>query len=234
MTTSESTEAGGDLYDAPEMVLPFYLLCDESLSLAGENIRAINLQLTELHADIVADPVVSDKAHFGIMAFSDDADTILPLSDLHDIKEIPQLAAGGMTNYDAAFIHAKAQITDDIDRLKAVGARVYRPAVFFISDGEPNGPDWTLSYEALVDKSFRYHPHIISFGVGDANADIIARIGTLAAYQATDEVGVSAALREFARSLTKSVVQSASAAAAGRVGLMVPEAPKGFVELPLL
>lgn len=233
MTMVERTEAGPHM-DAPEMVLPFYLLCDESLSLSGENIEAINQQLADLHAEIVADPVVSDKAHFGIVAFSDDAATILPLSDLHDVKEIPLLTAGGYTNYEAAFRHMRAQISHDVERLKAAGTRVYRPAVFFISDGEPNGPDWIAAYDALVDRDFGYRPNIIGFGVGGANRDIIARIGTLAAYQATDEVGVASALREFAKSLTSSVVQSASAAAAGRVGLVIPETPKGFVELNLL
>ena len=231
MTRSSSPEVGREGADAPDMVLPFYLLCDESLSLLGDNIRAINQQLTDLHAEIVADPVVSDKAHFGIVAFSDDADTILPLSDLHDVKEIPQLTAGGRTNYQAAFRHIKSQIVHDVERLKALGTRVYRPAVFFISDGAPNGPDWTEAYEAVVDREFAYRPNIISFGVGDANREIIARIGTLAAYQATNEVDVASALREFAKSLTASVVQSASAAAAGRVGLVIPETPKGFIEL---
>lgn len=234
MNTSASPELGREQVEAPDMVLPFYLLCDESLSLSGDNIMAINQQLTDLHAEIVADPVVSDKAHFGIVAFSDDADTILPLSDLHDVKEIPQLTAGGMTNYQAAFSHLKSQITHDVERLKGLGTKVYRPAVFFISDGEPNGPDWGEAYEALVDRDYAYRPNIISFGVGNAKQDVVARVGTLAAYQATAEVDVSSALREFARSLTQSVVQSASAAAAGRVGLVIPETPKGFVELTLL
>lgn len=221
-----------DMY-APELVLPFYLLCDESESLGGESIDAINQQLVDLHAEIVADPVVSDKAYFGIVAFSDDAATILPLSDLHDVREIPLLAAGGEANYTAAFTHMKAQITYDIDRLKSAGTRAYRPAVFFISDGKPSDPDWGRAYADLVDRSYGYRPNIISFGVGGGNPDIIGKIGTLAAYQASSADEVPSVLREFAHSLTKSVVQSTNAAATGRVALVPPETPQGFVELRL-
>ncbi len=221
--------------EAPEMVLPFYLLCDESHSLM-QYIGAINSELAELKMQVVADPVVADKAHFGIVAVSSDAATILPLSDLDKVQEIPLLSASGITNYRAAFDHIKEQITHDVERLRQGGTRVYRPSVFFISDGEPtsNHP-WEAAYEALISDSFKYRPNIISFGVGDANKKIIARVGTLAAYQAKRGMDVAAALRQFAHALTRSVVQSANAAAAGRVGLVLPaEPPEGFVELDLI
>src|SRR5690349_5068104 len=107
-------------------LLPFYLVCDESGSMAGTPIDAINNSLPELHQEIGANPVVADKTRFCLIGFSDNADVLLPLSDLSVVTQMPKLTAGGGTNYKAAFDTLKTTIESDVAKLKADGNTVYR------------------------------------------------------------------------------------------------------------
>ena len=75
-------------------VLPFYLVCDESASMSGPPLDAINASLPEIHSEIGANPVVADKTRFCLIGFSDTAQVLLPLSDLSAIFFDPGLAGG--------------------------------------------------------------------------------------------------------------------------------------------
>ena len=87
---------------------------------------------------------------------------------------------------------------------------MYRPAVFFLSDGHPTDPaTWPAAYERLVDPDWPPRPNIIAFGIGDADAATIGRIGTFQAFMSQGGVSPAAALHGFARALTTSVVRSA-------------------------
>lgn len=214
------------------LVLPTYALCDESDSMAGHPIEAVNAQFKPLHEAIVSDPEVSDIAHFGIVSFSSTPQVLLQLSDLSEVNQLPGLTANGSTNYAAAFELMRQQIADDTMRLSAEGYTVLRPAIFFFSDGQPNGPDWRKPYSDLVDPNFRQHPNVISFGFGNADEHVIAQVGTLAAYQAKQGVDAAQAVREWAKALTESVVASATAIKQGEASFVPPSTPDGFRSVP--
>jgi uncharacterized protein YegL len=158
---------------------------------------------------------------------------LLPLSDLSDITEMAGLTAKSATNFIGAFELLRETIDKDIALLKAEGHLVYRPAVFFLSDGLPtDSKPWRSAYRRLVDESWKLRPNIIAFGIGDALADIIREIGTFKAFMSEEGVSPGAALHEFARALTKSIVKSGSSIAdGGNVTLQVPENIPGFAEL---
>lgn len=82
-----------------QQVLPFYLVCDESGSMLGAPVKAINDSLPNLHAEIGSNPVVADKTRFCLIGFGSDAQVLLPLSDLSAVTSIPALHATGGTNY---------------------------------------------------------------------------------------------------------------------------------------
>src|SRR6478672_10450888 len=124
-----------------EQVLPFYLVCDESGSMTG-GIDDMNEGLAKLHAEIANNPVVADKTRFAVIGFSDDAEVLLPLSDLADVDEIPGLTAKGGTSFGAAFTRLKQEIQKDVGQLKADGHSVLRPVVFFLSDGQATDKGW--------------------------------------------------------------------------------------------
>lgn len=215
-----------------QQVLPFYLVCDESGSMSGAPINAINQALPELHNEIGSNPVVADKTQFAIIGFSDDAQVLLPLSDLSQVAQLPVLQTYGMTSYASAFRLLKTTIDADVARLKAAGNRVYRPVVFFLTDGFPNhGEQWEQAYDALVDKSNPIRPHIVAFGIGSANDSVITAVATFRAFVSNGTMSPAQALQEFATALTKSILKSGQGSTAQGMTLQTPDAVPGFTSL---
>ncbi|MFI7012055.1 VWA domain-containing protein [Streptomyces sp. NPDC050145] len=216
-------------------ILPFYLLCDESGSMSGDPIASINGALPELHHEISTNPTVADKTRFCLIGFSDDANVLQPLVDLSDIEEVPALSAGGLTSFGAAFRTLLRCIETDVAALKAEGHEVYRPVTFFLSDGIPTDEGWEQAHKELL--ASRYAPKIIAFGIGDAEEATIGRVANFRAFMQKDSsVTAAKALREFASSLTRSIVRSASTIAAdGGSGftLAVDETVPGFSTVSL-
>lgn len=215
-------------------ILPFYLVCDESGSMRGEPIRTINASLPDIHAEIASNPVVADKTRFCIIGFSGSARMVLPLSDLSAITSMPALGyhTGG-TNYGSAFNVLYDTIADDVQLLKANGDQVYRPAVFFLSDGRPTDKQWQTSFRRVTDSGWPLHPNILAFGFGKVDQATLQHVATVKAFIAQAGMGPAAALREFARSLIQSIVNSGSrSAAGGGLILVVPDDVPGFTTLP--
>ena len=213
-------------------ILPFYLVCDESGSMSGKPLDAINDSLPKIHTEIGSNPVVADKTKFAIVGFSDYAELVLPLSNLSEITSIPALTVKGGTNYSSAFDLLYDTIAEDVKQLKASGDQVYRPAVFFLSDGQP-GDNWEGSYKRLIDPSWTYHPNILAFGFGDVDARTLQHVATARAFVADGSMGPDEALREFAQSLIQSIVNSGSKPAqGGALTLAVPDQVPGFTSLP--
>lgn len=214
-------------------LLLFYIVCDESGSM-GDNggIAEINAALPELHAAIATDPLVVDKSRLSIIAFSDQAEVILPLCKVTDVVEMPGVREGGATNYGEAFRLLQAAIEYDVESLKSQGYRVLRPCVFFISDGDPTD-SWEYHYQALM--GHRYRPHLVAFGVGDAgeSPQILAKVATLRCYAGRDRSNAGRALANVIGSIGNTIVSSTSAASHGPANVDLPPAIDGFDTVPL-
>lgn len=214
-----------------QQVLPFYLMCDESGSMSGAPIDAINQALPELHSEIGLNPVVADKTQFSVIGFSDTAEVLLELSDLSQVTGLPVLSTKGGTNFAAAMTCARQQIESDVSRLKGQGHQVYRPVVFFMTDGRPQG-DWLQEWQELTGTHFAYRPNIVAFGIGDADASTISAIATFRAFLADGTMSPATALQEFATALTRSIVMSGSTQSPdGGMTLQTPEQIPGFTAL---
>ncbi|MFB8204355.1 vWA domain-containing protein [Kitasatospora purpeofusca] len=215
-------------------ILPFYAVCDESSSMTL-HIDTLNQALIALHQEISTNPTVADKTRFGLIGFSTDAHELQPLVDLSDLEELPALEASGLTSYGRAFDLLRRAIERDVTELKAEGHDVYRPVVFFLSDGEPTDNDWERPYQDLLAAAFR--PHIIAFGITEgADRTVIAQVATFKAFMQEDgNADVAPALREFAASLTRSIVRSVSGATAAGTGmsLQVDDQVPGFTAVSL-
>jgi uncharacterized protein YegL len=222
-----------------EQVLPFYLVCDESYSMAGQAIQEINDQIPHIFQEIASNPTVADKARLGIIGFSGTAEVLLPLADLNDVHQLPELAPKGATSYAAAFTLLRDTIEQDIQKLKAEGHTPFRPTVFFLTDGQPTDTDWITAHQRLTEKGFGPRPTILAFGFGDdIKPDTLQAVATFRAFIANGELNPSNALREFAKQLLNSVVASAvssSAAFSANPGagaqMVFPEQVKGYTVL---
>lgn len=212
----------------PEQILPFYVVCDQSYSMF-DHLDALNEGLAQLHEAVGTDPVVSDITRLCVIGFSDSATVLQPLCRPSDVVALRDLTTEAATSFGEAFRVLRDTIERDVETLKTTAQTVYRPAVFFLSDGYPTDqttwPDW---YAKLVDPDWPARPNIIAFGIGDADAATIGRIGTFQAFMSDGGVSPAAALHGFARALTTSVVRSVDD---GEVALRVPARIDGFTTL---
>lgn len=210
-------------------LLLFYIVCDESASM-GENggIEQVNAAFPELHSTLAADPLVVDKCRLSIIAFSDDAEVILPLCRISEVEVMPGVKESGATSYGAAFALLEATIQSDVERLARRGYRVLRPCVFFISDGDPTD-QWQPAYDSLMSSEVR--PNIISFGVGDAgsNPTILKKIATLRCFAGRDRSRAGTALANVMTSIGNTIIVSSSRAKQkSDDGIDVPDSLDGF------
>ncbi|GIH72317.1 vWA domain-containing protein [Sphaerimonospora thailandensis] len=216
-----------------QQILPFYLVCDESSSMMGGPIDAINKSLPVLHQEIGSNPVVADKTRFALISFNHQAQVLLPLSDLSIVSSVPSLTASGGTDYEVAFNLLYDTISQDVAKLKADGHQVLRPAVFFLTDGQPNPNNWVAAYQRLTDPAWGLRPNILAFGFGEADSAIIQQVATVLGFVADGSLGPAGALQEFAQSLIQSIVSSGTSADAnGGMSLSAPEKVSGFRTVP--
>jgi hypothetical protein len=163
-----------------QQVMPFYLLCDVSISMT-DDMAALNEAVQRLRRAIVSEPAVDDVAHIGIMTFSDQGKVVVPLGQMSE-HGVPALTVEGGTNYGSAFRLLAHTITQDTASLKAQECKVYRPCAFFLSDGEPLDPDWeatfrtTLTYDPGTGTGMKGHPVFVPYGFRDAPEHVLRRL----------------------------------------------------------
>lgn len=167
-----------------QQVLPFYLLIDVSWSMSGTKIDAANRILPEFVDALRRDPVISDKVKFSVVDFSGTACVVFPLGDPSDLEALPTLETRtDGTNYSGAFEKLRETISQDVEQLKADGFQVHRPAVFFVSDGEPNDDErkraeafeQLTQYDGEAGTGFAYFPNLIPFAIDEADPEMLKR-----------------------------------------------------------
>jgi uncharacterized protein YegL len=219
---------GDDRY----VVLPFYLLCDVSGSMSP-HIATLNTSLREFRDTLAKDPVLSDKVQFGVVDFSDDASEVVPLGDFTAADlDSRQLSSRGGTSYAAAFRTMRQTMERDIaagsDRYK-----YFRPAVFFLTDGYPNGGDgWEQAFAALTEfdpvsgQGFKSYPLFVPFGIGDADATILRQLvhpqHRSALFMANAGATPTAAIQAMTKGMLASVLKSGRSVPTGRPQHVLP------------
>ncbi len=221
--------------DDKYQALAFYIVADVSYSMQESGaIIAANMLLKEVHDAIVGEPVIADVVRLGVMDFSDDAQVLLRLGDLRDVTTVPELKARGGTSFAAAFRQLRQEIERDIPALKADNYQVFRPAVFFITDGQPTDNAGTLqaAFADLTARDFRYRPNVIPFGVGDATKAsvdpwVFPTTGEkqMRSYVAKDGADPAQAITSMAHLLISSILASAGSVTdpSATAALVLPE-----------
>ncbi len=216
-------------------VLPIYFVGDESHSMAGAPIAAVNQGLLDLRDEVAKHPLIGKKVRFGVITFADTAETRLELSELSEELLLPTLSPRGRgTSYASALEALRHTIPGDVALLKTSGYQVHRPSVFFLSDGQPTEKEekWRARLEELQDPGFKERPNILAFGVGDAEARVIQQLASTPryAFMMSDGVSTAGAISEFAASMLGSMVSSAERLDRGEQTIEF-EKPEGFVQL---
>jgi uncharacterized protein YegL len=153
------------------------------------------------------------------------------LTDLRRETHLPQLVCRTATSYGAAFGALAQQVPADVQHLKTQQYAVHRPAVFFLSDGQPSdGSNWQHVHRRLVDRQLTVGaPNIIACGIGDAEPHTILQLATRPEYAFVSIAGadVGQAIAKFCSALTKSVIASGRSLVGGSAELSVSQ-PEGF------
>lgn len=203
---------------------PFYLVFDVSYSMT-DDMPALNQALRDLKNEMLKSPILADIARVSLISFSTDARVVIPMMDLAQDTLIGSgdiLRVEGATSYAAAFQALKDQIQRDLPVLKAEsGGAVYRPMVFFVTDGHPTDDDheWRRAFQDLT--TAKPFPNIIPFGFGDANGEILKEItfpkkrGESYYFIARQGLGRAEAMAAIAKIVVQSVVSSTQSAADG-------------------
>lgn len=210
--------------DVRGSLLPVYFVADESSSMTPW-ISQLSDGLASLHSTMLQESMAAAKVRLCVLGFSDSVICHLDLTDLRYESTMPRFAPRGMTNYGAAFAELRDRMPDDIKRLKGEGYLVHRPAVFFLTDGQPtDGDGWKPTRSILVDKATTsFAPNILAFGIGQAQAGTILELATRQEFAYVTAVGVDVgrAIAEFVKTLTQSLVLSGQAIADGSADLTV-------------
>jgi uncharacterized protein YegL len=210
-------------------LLPVYILADESISMRPHT-GELNTGLVSLHETLRSEPMIAAKVRLSVLGFSDDVVARMTLADLRGEVQLPQLEIRAGTNYGAAFQDLYRRIPHDVDVLKQQGYLVHRPAVFFLSDGQPADRRWRAHHTQLTDKTTNsVAPNIIAFGIGLVKPETILQVATRQdfAFVSIPGVDIGAAIAKFFVALTASVVQSGQSLNSANPQLVV-ERPEGF------
>jgi uncharacterized protein YegL len=216
--------------DEEYTIFPFFVVIDTSGSMDGEPLDAVNQALPDLLGVVKDDPMTQEIARLGLIEFNYGATVRLPLSDLATVDTMPTLSAGGGTSYTSAFQTLRQQL----ETVRTLGKRFYRPVAFFISDGNPTDQGWESALTAVTDSDFKYRPSIVAFGFGDVDPEVLGKVGTRFAFMAKDGDPVEA-VKEIFNQLLKSMIATSQSASSNQPGLTLgADITERFEPLPVI
>ena len=181
-SVSTALEDAVEFAENPEPRCPCVLLLDTSGSMNGPALQALNEGLQSFAREIAKDSLASRRVEVAVVTFNNE---IAVEQDFvtADQFEPPTLSARGMTHMGAAINKALDMVQARKAQYRANGVAYYRPWVFLITDGAPQGePDDLVEQAAQRVKADEAAKRVAFFAVGVENADMerLAKIATRA------------------------------------------------------
>jgi uncharacterized protein YegL len=165
-------EAGLEFADNPEPRCPCVLLLDTSGSMKGERIAALNAGLRTFRDELTRDALASRRVEVAVVAFGGDVRVVQEFVTVDDFHP-PELEAGGLTPMGSAIDRALDLLDVRKGQYKASGVAYYRPWVFLITDGAPEGePDDVIHRAARRVRTEEAAGRVAFFAVGVEGADL--------------------------------------------------------------
>lgn len=156
----------------PEPRCPCVLLLDTSGSMQGAPIEALNDGLQTFRDDLSRDELAKKRVEVAIISFDNQIKVVQDFVTA-DQFESPLLTAQGQTNMGSAINYALDMIAARKSEYRNNGITYYRPWVFMITDGEPQGE----SNEIVEQAAQRIHEEEVNkrvafFAVGVEGANM--------------------------------------------------------------
>lgn len=216
-----------------QVVMPFYVICDVSGSMCGD-MASLNQGVSDLRDEIKKDPVADDLAMLSIISFDDAARTVVPL-DFPSELELAPLTCGGLTNFTAAFQEFDRAFRVDRARLKSEGKRIFRPCIFFLTDGVPTSSDHIqvfqqlFGYDPATKQGNKAYPYVTAFGFRGATEESMKAIAYPnfgekkgRYFLARDNVPIATLLKSMTGMIAQSVLGSSLSATTGTPQFVPP------------
>lgn len=167
-----SLEEAVEFAENPEPRCPCVLLLDTSGSMEGEPIQALNEGLVIFRDSLLKDPLASKRVEVAVVTFDNE---IIVRSDFvtPDRFEPPRLEAGGQTFMGSAILKALDMVEQRKQTYRDHGIAYYRPWVFMITDGEPQGePEEVVQQAAARLRQAEEQKKVAFFAVGVEGANM--------------------------------------------------------------
>ena len=156
----------------PEPRCPCVLLLDTSGSMNGPALDALNQGLQAFRDDLIKDSLAARRVEVAIVTFNNDI-RIEQDFVTADQFEPPTLSAQGMTHMGSAIHKALDILQARKTQYRTNGIAYYRPWVFLITDGAPQGEaDDVVDKAAQRIRDEETQKHVAFFAVGVENADL--------------------------------------------------------------
>ena len=163
----------------PEPRCPCVLLLDTSGSMAGERLEALTAGLEAFKFDLTVDPIAARRVEVAVVTF-DAAVKVVQDFVPPDQFEVPYLQAYGST-FMAGAIHRAFELVEARKaRYRANDVAYYRPWIFMITDGEPQGePAEAVRAAAMRVRQAEEQKRAAFFAVGVEGANL-TKLGQIA------------------------------------------------------
>lgn len=156
----------------PEPRCPCVLLLDTSGSMQGAPIEALNEGLRAFKEDLIDNSLASRRVEVAIVTFDSDVRVEQEFVTA-DQFEPPVLTAQGLTCIGAGINRALDMIQARKATYRANGVAYYRPWLFMITDGEPQGePEQIVERVAQRLQEDEANKRVAFFPVGVENANM--------------------------------------------------------------
>jgi len=136
--SEEPTLEDIEFAENPEPRCPCVLLLDTSGSMSGSPISALNEGLQTFKNALTQDGLASRRVEIAIVTFDSKVDVVQDFVTA-DQYEPTSLSSGGATAMGTAIVTGLDMVQNRKTQYRENGIAYYRPWIFMITDGEPQG-----------------------------------------------------------------------------------------------
>jgi uncharacterized protein YegL len=170
--TSSILEDAVEFAENPEPRCPCILLLDTSGSMKGQPLDALNEGLRTFQQELDRDSLAKKRVEVAIVTFNSEVEIVQDFVTADDFNP-PMLKAKGLTHMGEAILRGLEMLQVRKALYREHGVSYYRPWLFLITDGEPQGESEELIEQATQRiKDDEANKHVAFFAVGVEAADM--------------------------------------------------------------